>query len=56
MKKEKAEVLKCDVCGSKAVYDAKTIHGPWAFLCEPHFLILGVGLGVGKGQKLTKPT
>jgi len=57
MKKEVevAEVPKCDVCGAKAVYDSKTIHGPWAYLCELHFRRLGIGLGVGKGQKLTKP-
>jgi len=36
----------------KAIYDAKTQMGPWAFLCEQHFEALGIGLGLGFGQKL----
>jgi hypothetical protein len=43
----------CDVCGITARYDAKTTAGPWAYLCEPHFRQLGVGLGTGLGQRLT---
>jgi len=46
------EKRKCDICGSKAVYDAKTVFGPWAYLCEDHFNILGLGLGLGKGQRI----
>ena len=48
----------CDFCiaqGKKkveAVYDGKTIYGSWAFMCEYHFKICGIGLGVGKGQLL----
>lgn len=47
----------CDLCKSKgeqvqAVYDGKTIHGPWAYMCEDHFGALGVGLGTGRGQRL----
>ena len=50
----------CDVCGQRgmnlvvAEYDAKTTYGPWAYLCEEHFQKLGMGLGLGKGQKLIK--
>lgn len=32
---------KCDFCGKPAVYDAKTIHGPWAYVCQTHFNIYG---------------
>lgn len=45
----------CDLCFSSrtpAVYDGKTKSGPWAYMCEPHFHQCGVGLGVGKGQRL----
>jgi hypothetical protein len=35
-----------------ALYDGKTIHGPWAFMCEEHFRMYGTGLGMGKGQRL----
>lgn len=35
-----------------AVYDGKTTEGPWAYMCETCFTIHGVGLGMGKGQKL----
>jgi hypothetical protein len=36
----------------RALYDGKTIHGPWAYMCEEHFKMYGVGLGTGKGQRL----
>jgi hypothetical protein len=36
-----------------ALYDGATIHGPWAFMCEEHFRLYGLGLGMGKGQRLT---
>jgi hypothetical protein len=42
----------CDVCGEPAAVDGKTVHGPWAYLCPKHFRVLGVGLGLGKGQVL----
>jgi len=43
----------CDVCGKrKCVYDAKTRLGPWAFLCEECYKVYGIGLGVGRGQRL----
>lgn len=54
----------CDLCKSQglqvqAVYDGKTVHGPWAYMCEEHFGAMGVGLGTGRGQRLivgTKPS
>ena len=42
----------CDFCDLPAKYDGKTIGGPWANMCEEHFLDFGIGLGTGKGQKL----
>lgn len=35
-----------------AAYDGKTTEGPWAYMCEDHFAQYGVGLGLGKGQRL----
>lgn len=51
---EVLELPPCDIPGCKEVarYDGKTSHGPWANMCEEHFDSLGVGLGLGKGQKL----
>lgn len=42
----------CDICGKEAGYDAKTQYGPWAYLCERHWLLFGIRLGTGFGQKL----
>ena len=36
-----------------AAYDGKTTSGPWAYMCEACFRTHGVGLGTGKGQRLT---
>lgn len=51
----------CDLSGSQfpphyerrlAKYDAKTVFGWWANLCEECFRRFGTGLGLGKGQEL----
>lgn len=48
----------CDVCalmGKRipASVDGRTRWGSsWAYMCEPHFEIHGVGLGLGRGQRL----
>lgn len=47
----------CDFCKMEglevqAQYDGKTLHGPWAYMCESHFEVMGIGLGTGRGQKL----
>lgn len=53
----------CDICNEmrvseghvtieRAIYDAKSIYGSWAYMCQKHFDQIGVGLGLGKGQKL----
>ena len=42
----------CDFCGGTAYYDGKTHMGPWAFMCKGDFAAYGVGVGLGKGQKL----
>ena len=36
----------------EARYDGKTTSGPWGYMCERHFRTDGVGLGLGKGQRL----
>lgn len=45
---------KCDFCSKPASYDGKTAMGPWAYMCDTHFRMYGVGLGLGRGQKLLK--
>lgn len=43
----------CDICHARAcVYDGKTKHGPWAYMCEPCYTKNGMGLGLGLGQRL----
>lgn len=52
------ELPPCDFCTTlglepkPAQYDGKTTMGPWAYMCEPHFKHYGIGLGLGKGQRL----
>ena len=38
--------------GHLAHYDGRTTLGPWAYMCEAAFREYGVGLGLGKGQRL----
>lgn len=33
---------KCDFCDRQAIYDGKTVFGPWAYLCEEHRKKVGV--------------
>ena len=47
----------CDFCSKEghkvpARYDGKTTFGPWANMCQAHFAIYGIGLGLGRGQRL----
>ena len=42
----------CDFCRNKADYDGRTTLGTWAYMCPIHFEMYGVGLGLGRGQKL----
>lgn len=46
---------KCDFCYKMARYDAKTIEGCWAYMCEEHWNehAASKDLGLGIGQKLT---
>jgi hypothetical protein len=48
------EFPRCDLCQSEARYDGRTVLGPWANMCYGHFKSHGVGVGLGKGQKLVK--
>ena len=49
-----AKLPRCDFCSAKAEYDGKTRDGPWAYMCEAHFRLRGIGLGVGRGQRLVE--
>jgi hypothetical protein len=48
----------CDFCTAEgdiatdAIVDGKTTFGPWANMCDRHFEAHGVGLGLGRGQRL----
>jgi hypothetical protein len=47
----------CDICRSKglktpAIYDCKTLMGPWAYMCPACYRAYAIGLGMGLGQKL----
>ena len=58
--KWKGSTQMCDVCRfmdkkdkpAEAVVDGKTTMGPWAKMCESHFVQYGIGLGTGRGQAL----
>jgi hypothetical protein len=45
---------QCDFnCGETARYDAATVMGPWAYMCQSCFELNGTGkLGLGLGQRL----
>lgn len=52
-----AKLPPCDFCSTDhspilASIDGKTIHGPWANMCDECFETHGVGLGLGRGQRL----
>ena len=47
----------CDICKrpfGRFMYDAKTTFGPWANLDEACFVLHGMGMGQGRGQKYEK--
>jgi len=46
------EIPSCQFCTKPAAYDGKTKGGPWAYMCWQHFEVYGVGLGLGRGQRL----
>ena len=48
------KIPNCDFCKepTPAYADGQTKMGPWANMCEPCFDMYGVGLGLGKGQRL----
>jgi len=51
----------CDLCGRDlntfgSFVDGKTKMGPWALMCSECFKEIGIGTGVGKGQKYDSST
>ena len=52
-----AKLPLCDFCKSAgkardARYDAVVYGAGWAYMCQSHYEIHGIGLGTGVGQKL----
>ena len=49
-----AVLPQCDICKTEtARYDAATLYGPWAYMCQSCFEVNSTGqLGIGRGQKL----
>lgn len=48
---------KCNICKDEIgneMFDAKTIMGPWANMCGACFVMYGIKLGTGFGQKYVK--
>lgn len=44
---------KCDICATNEMaVDGKTFMGCWAYMCDECHRKYGVGLGLGKGQKI----
>lgn len=51
------ELPKCDFCDAMGIskearYDGATTQGPWAYMCNAHYSVYGMGLGTGVGQRL----
>ena len=47
-------VGECNLCGKERLsefVDGKTRMGPWANMCMPCYRKVGVGLGMGRGQR-----
>jgi len=56
-----ASLPPCDFCTeagttTQAAVDGKTNLGPWAYMCEMHYATHGIGLGLGRGQRLVLRT
>lgn len=54
---EVVTIPPCDVCARRgfvkdARYDARLDFGPWANVCEEHFIAYECSLGTGRGQEL----
>jgi len=52
-----SKLPKCGFCkrygkDAEAIYDGKTIFDAWGYMCQDHFDLYGIGLGLGKGQRL----
>lgn len=47
-----ASLPRCDFRSDEANYDGKTVYGPWANMCQSHFEECGMGLRLGRGQRL----
>ena len=43
---------RCSFCAHQALVDGKTTRIGWANMCLKHFIQVGIGIGLGKGQVL----
>ena len=43
---------RCSFCAHQALVDGKTTRIGWANMCLAHFIQVGIGIGLGKGQVL----
>lgn len=43
---------RCQFCFAPATIDGATKYGPWANMCTACHAEVGVGVGLGKGQRL----
>lgn len=49
-----APPVNCEICHTKfknTFIDGATVMGPWAMMCETCHVRVGMGLGIGRGQK-----
>lgn len=49
---EVAVLPACDMCSALGLRVVERGRGPWADMCLVHFEDFGVGLGLGRGQRL----
>jgi hypothetical protein len=50
---------RCEICRQPLkdfFYDGRVFTGAWAIMCQGCFVLFGVGLGLGKGQKYDNHT
>ncbi len=52
----KCEFCEKDVTKENCFFDAKTVLGFWALMCNDCFMVHGVKLGIGWGQKYDSRT
>ena len=49
---KESQLPSCSYCERVPQYEGKTDKDDWSFMCESHYQLRGIGLGLGVGQKL----